>query len=259
MPAPVFIGIDPTAGRRPMNVAVLDGKLGVLRQATGSLVEVVALVGEYPSAVVAVDAPQSLNAGLLANPEHRARLGLAPAVRTWSGYKVCEWELKRRGIGLYNTPTDEAAAPVWMRVGFQLFEALRSAGCVPYRGPGGGEARQVMEVHPHACFTVLLGRLPLPKNTLEGRLQRQMALYRSGLDVPDPLAALEELTPHALLEGRVDLPGVLDHDALDALVAAYTACLAASQPPAVTLVGDAAEGQIVLPIAPGGLLDRYGR
>src|SRR2546425_80840 len=109
----VFIGIDPTAGRRPMNYAVLDGMLRALVRAAG-----------------------------------------------------------------FERYAPDSAAP-----------------------------RQVLEVHPHACFTVLLGHLPTPKNTLEGRLQRQLVLYRAGVGVPDPMQALEELTAHHLLAGTMELPG----------------------------------------------------
>jgi predicted RNase H-like nuclease len=101
--------------------------------------------------------------------------------------------------------------------------------------------------------------VPLPKDALEGRLQRQLLLFRAGVDVPDPMDALEELTPHRLLEAGFDLPGLLDHDSLDAAVAAYTACLAARHPERVTLVGDEAEGQIVLPVPAGELREKYGR
>jgi predicted nuclease with RNAse H fold len=255
----VYIGIDPTAGRRPMNFAVLDGDLQPLvLDGTGGLPEVLAAVAGYPAAVVAVDAPQSPNGGLMASDDYRAALVPPPAPGRFRNYKVCEYQLRQRGIGLYVTPADEAAAPSWMQMGFQLFAALRQAGFEPYQ-PGSLAARQVMEVHPHACFSVLLGHLPLQKNLLEGRLQRQLVLYRAGVGVPDPMAALEELTAHHLLSGNLDLPGLLSHDALDALASAYTAQQAATAPELVTLVGDAGEGQIVLPVVPSALKDVYTR
>jgi hypothetical protein len=259
MPTSVFIGIDPTAGKRPMNYAVLDADLRPLvLAASGGIMEVLSAVLAYPAAVVAVDAPQSPNGGLMASPEYRARLSPPPAPGRWLGYKVCEYLLRQRGIGLYATPNDEAAAPSWMQVGFQLYGGLRAAGFERYQ-PGRAAARQVLEVHPHACFTVLLGHLPTPKNLLEGRLQRQLVLYRAGVGVPDPMAALEELTAHHLLAGTLDLPGLLSHDALDALAAAYTACLASTAPDQVTPIGDREEGEIVLPIAPADLKPRYAR
>lgn len=255
----VFIGIDPTAGKRPMNYAVLKAELGaIVLEAAGGLMEVLSAVQVYPAAVVAVDAPQSPNAGLMASAEYRARLSPPPAAGRWLGYKVSEYLLRQRGIGLYATPTDEAAAPGWMQVGFQLYAGLRAAGFERYQ-PGSAAPRQVLEVHPHACFTVLLGHLPTPKNLLEGRLQRQLVLYRAGLGVPDPMAALEELTAHHLLAGSMELPGLLSHDALDALAAAYTAYLASTAPEQVTPIGDSEEGEIILPVAPGELKPSYAR
>jgi hypothetical protein len=254
---PVYIGIDPTAGGRPLNYAVLDGDLGVA-EGSGALDDVLRAVLAHPRATVAVDAPQSPSGGLMAQPELRARLGLPPNSRSWSGYKVCEYELRRRGIGLYSTPAEVDAAPRWMKMGYRLYAALREAGFVTY-APNAAAERQVLEVHPHACYTVLLGHVPLRKDTLEGRLQRQLMLYREGVDVLDPMDALEELTPHRLLAPTFDLPGLRDHDALDALAAAYTAYLAACRPEQVTLVGDEGEGQIVVPVARDAFLDHYGK
>jgi predicted RNase H-like nuclease len=171
---------------------------------------------------------------------------------------VCEYQLKRRGIGLYSTPTSAAAAPAWMQLGFKLFETLRAEGFAAYR-PGSAAARQVLEVHPHASYAVLLGHLPLDKKLLEGRLQRQMLLYRLRMPVRDPMDTLEELTPHRLLDGNVEWPGLHTHDELDALIAAYTAYQAGTSPEQVTLVGDEAEGQIVVPVAAGDLKAVYTR
>jgi hypothetical protein len=258
MTSQVFVGIDPTAGRRPMNYAVLDDALRLVAQGAGTGAEVLSAVLAYPEAVTAVDAPQSLNGGLMASPEYRARLAPPPPPGRWGGYKVCEYQLKRRGIGLYSTPASLEGAPAWMQTGLALYAALAEAGYVRYAA-GSDAPRQVLEVHPHACFTVLLERLPLPKLTLEGRLQRQLALYRAGVEVRDPMEALEELTAGHLLAGRVELPGLLTHDALDALAAAFTAYLAAREPESVTAVGDPEEGQIVLPVKPDDLKELYGR
>jgi hypothetical protein len=257
-PDTVFIGIDPTAGKRPMNYAVLDIERRVLACAAGGLDDVLAAIRAYPAALVAVDAPQSPNGGLMANPEYRATLHPRPTGRAYSQYKVCEYELRHRGIGLYSTPGDAAAAPAWMQMGFQLYEALRGLGFEFYR-PGSPATFQMLEVHPHASFTVLLGHLPLRKDTLEGRLQRQVLLYRRRLGVRDPMDTLEELTPHSLLAGTFELPGLHTHDELDALVAAYTALLAGTAPEQVTAVGDVAEGQIIVPVAPGELKPLYTR
>ena len=253
----VFIGIDPTAGRRPLNFAVLDSRLRILAQGEGNLEAVAAAVAGYESAVCAVDAPQSPNGGLLTLPEARQRYGLRPYSTTWSQFKVCEYLLRQHGIGIYNTPPEEAAVKAWMRVGWTLYDRLRGHGYQPL-GPAAADApRTFLEVHPHACYTVLLGHLPYNKNTLEGRLQRQLVLAEKGVDVPDAMEVFEEITRHRVLAGTLEFRDLLTHDQLDALVSAYTAFLAATHPRQVTWVGDETEGQIVVPAET--LKDRYAR
>ncbi len=253
---PLYLGIDPTAGKRPMDYAVLDDDLRVVQSGAGSLEELLALIRAQPSAVIAIDAPQSPNTGRMADPEVRQRYGLSVNSKIWTGYRACEHELRKRDIRLYTTPVETETAPAWMQAGFQLFNTLRAEGYETYR-PNSSAPKQLLEVHPHACYTVLLGHLPFRKDTLEGRLQRQCVLFDEGLDIPDPMDSVEEITRHHLLEGTLDLPHLFSHDQLDALAAAYTAYLAAHHPEKITLVGDPAEGQIVVPVATSEFKDTY--
>jgi predicted nuclease with RNAse H fold len=252
----VYIGIDPTAGRRPIDYAILDGDLHLLTRGLGRLDKVLDVVRGYPAAVVAIDAPQSLNAGLMASEARRQKYGLPADTRTWAEYKVCEYELRQRGIRLYNTPGEVEAAPKWMRLGFELYNALRAEGFQLYK-PNADAPRQMLEVHPHACYTVLLGHVPMRKDSLEGRMQRQLLLFQEGVEIPDPMDAFEEITRHHLLEGTLVLPGLFTHDELDALVSAYTAYVAARHPERVTLVGDPDEGQIVVPVTTADFKEVY--
>jgi predicted RNase H-like nuclease len=96
--------------------------------------------------------------------------------------------------------------------------------------------------------------LPFPKHTLEGRIQRQLILHALNINVPDAMLFFEEITRHRLLNGILPSENLYSPGELDALVAAYTAWLAANQPDKVCLVGDPHEGQIVLP---GQLKPRY--
>lgn len=242
----VFIGVDLTAGTRPISYVVLDAQRALLARGEGSFDDVLSLVTGYERAICAVDAPQGHNAGLMADPEYRARLGIPRSKKSYTAYRVCEYELRRRGIGLYNTPLDPEDAQGWMQVGWRFYRALWDADFVNW--PGGNAGRQVLEIHPHACYTAMLGHRPLRKTTLEGRLQRQLVLHRAGVDVPNPMRALTELTPHRLLMGDISMVGLLyDHDTLDAAAAAYTAWLAANRPDDVTAAGDPDEGTIVVP------------
>lgn len=243
----VYVGIDPTAGDRPMHFAVLDGSLKLVALSQGDVETVLAFVGGLERAAVAIDAPQSPNQGLMLRPEFRRRFNLQPGGRTWGQWKVCEYEMRRRNIRLYNTPRKEEDAPRWMQMGFSLYRRLLGLG---YRLFIDGEPtpeRSLLEVHPHACFAVMLGRRPFLKQTLEGRLQRQLLLYLEGLDIVNPMNVLEEITRHHLLNGNLPLDGLYDHDQLDALVSAFTAYLVAHKPERVLQVGEREEGYITLP------------
>jgi hypothetical protein len=253
---PVFIGIDPTAGRRPMDFAILNDDLDLLQRGLGNLDTVLEMVRAQASAIIAVDAPQSPNAGLMAAPARRESYGLPPQSPKWANFKVCEYELRRRGLKLYNTPGEIEAAPKWMQLGFKLYAALRAEGYQPYR-PGSPAPKQYLEVHPHATYATLLGHLPLRKDSLEGRMQRQLVLFRQKVEVPDPMTVLEEITRHHLLEGQLTLPALYTHDELDALGSAYTAYLAFRHPDRVTCIGDEAEGQIILPVGAGDFKEMY--
>jgi len=241
-----FAGLDLTAGRRLVNLAVLDSRLSVGLLESLPLEEACQLLRSAGGTVLAIDAPQQTSAGLLSNPKIRERYGLKPGTQTWRRYRVSEFELRRRGLNLYVTPQVQGAAPEWMRVGFGLYRRLHAEGYAVGRDGAGGP-RWCFEVHPHACFAVLLGKIPFAKGTLEGRLQRQVLLFREGIQVPDPIVAMEELTAHHLLGGDLGLEGLCSHDALDALVAAYTAYLASQAPDRVSWMGDPADGFICLP------------
>jgi hypothetical protein len=244
----VFVGIDPTAGARPLNYAALDGDLRLVATGSGTLEEVLAFVGGLEQAVVAVGAPQSHNRGLMLQPEVRRRFHLRPGGKTWGGWKVAEYELRRRNIRLSPTPSREVDAPGWMQTGFRLFKRLSAMGFRHVNLDDEPGPKMMIEVHPNACFTTLLERRPFLKGTLEGRLQRQLVLYREGLDVADPMHALEEITRHHLLSGELPLHGLYTHDELEAMAAAHTAYLVGVKPARVSQVGDRAEGWITLPV-----------
>ncbi|MEW6568867.1 MAG: DUF429 domain-containing protein [Chloroflexota bacterium] len=244
----IFVGIDPTAGARPLHYAALDSDLKVIALRQGDVEEALDYVDKLGTTVVAVDAPQSPNRGLMLRPEVRRRYNLDPGSKTWGQWKVCEYELRRRNLRLYNTPENESQAPRWMRTGFALYRRLKKLGFHFYQQGEPAGRRMMLEVHPHACYAALLGRRPFLKQTLEGRLQRQLVLYLQGLDLPNPLRVLEEITRHHLLSGELPLEGLLAHDELDALVGAYCAYLAGVKPERTCQVGDRKEGCITLPV-----------
>jgi hypothetical protein len=162
-------------------------------------------------------------------------------------YRVVEYLLRRHRISTYQTPADEQKCPRWMKTGFTLYRRLEGLGFQPY--PAGEGSHQYLEVYPHACFTVLLGVAPFPKNSLEGRIQRQLVLYENRTRLPDPMRLFEEITRHRILRGILPDEQLSTPPALDALVAAFTAWKTITHPEEVTVLGFPDEGQIVLPIA----------
>lgn len=248
----VFIGIDPTAGGRLHSFAVLDFRLHVLRLEKLRFDALIEAVDSYPAAICGVDAPISTGKGLMADREYRQRLGIDAKSATYATYRVAEYELRRRRIGLYNTPQDPNAAPAWMKEGWRIYDSLRQHGYVEYPRTS---SRRMFETFPHGGFMTIIKRKPYAKSAVEGLLQRQMILFEEGVAVPDPMETLEEWTRHKVLEGELSRRGLYDHNQLDALMAAYTAYLADRQPNEVSSVGDPVEGMIVLPVP--ALLDKY--
>jgi len=242
---PTFIGVDPTAGERPVVYAAVDHELRLLALGQGSLDDVLAFAAGQRQAILAVCAPQRPNIGLMAKPEIREGLHPVPHPGRWENFRLADFLLRLHNIAIPQTPANEADCPNWMKKGFLLFRRLADLGYQNY--PTKETERQFLEVYPHAIYTVLLGVLPLPKHSLEGRLQRQLALFQVDLEIPDPMLFFEEITRHRLLKGVLPFDDLYSVAELDALAAAYTAWLAANHPERITLLGDPDEGQVVLP------------
>ena len=134
-----------------------------------------------------------------------------------------------------------------MQMGFSLYQRLEALGYQTY--PTDDGKHQSLEVYPHACFTALLGVTPFHKHSLEGRLQRQLILYESKINVSDPIRLFEEITRHRLLQGILMDEDLCYPGELDAMVAAYTAWMVKSDPEHVMSIGDPIEGQITLPVS----------
>lgn len=244
-----YMGIDPTAGRRPINYAVIDRRKQILALDQDDIESVLAFVAGLENVIVAIAAPQGPNMGLMRQPEIRRLNNLRPEGKTWVKWRVCEFMLRRRNIRLYNTPADVKKAHGWIQNGFLLFRRLKEMSFQSYLIGESPAANTLLEVNPHACFSVLLGHRPLIKRTLEGRMQRQLVLYQEGLELYNPLHVLEEMTRHHLLTGNLPLEGLNEADTLDALVAAYTAFLVGEEPRQVIQVGEEDEGLITLPVS----------
>lgn len=244
---PSFIGIDPTAGRKPFTYAALDDDLHLTALGHGSLDEVLAFMAGQSQAVVAVCAPRKPSQGLMSLPQVRDHLSPPPRHGRWMDFRVVEYQLRQHHISCYKTPRVEKACPNWMKMGFTLYRRLERSGYHSY--PARGHALQFLEVYPHASFCCLLGQAPVTKNTLEGRFQRQLVLHRQKMSVPDPMELIQGITPQLLLEGSWPDDRLYSPGELDALVAAFTAWRAIHNPAEITALGDDAEGLVILPVA----------
>jgi hypothetical protein len=242
----VFIGIDPSYGEESLTYAVLDKDLNLLAMSQQELNTVSAFVGGQKAAVVGVNAPRRLNQGLMKKDSIRDSLNPQPNPGRWAAFRVAEYLLFQRNIRIPRTPGKVSDCPGWMAVGFKLYRLLEEIGFVDY--PAGDKGQVMLEVYPHAAYTVLLKHIPFLKKTLEGRLQRQLLLHSLNVNVPDPMWIFEEITRHKVLQGELPLEGLHTVEQLEALMAAYLAWKASSAPDEVSLVGDPREGQIILPV-----------
>jgi len=245
-----FIGLDPTAGRKPFTYAALDADGKLLALAAGELDEALAFVGGQQAVTVAVNAPPRPNLGLVRKKLEEQRL--TPGYLRGADVRMAEYDLRQHGIVISTTPSRAELCPEWMQLGFELYRQLEKMGFKPF--PAREDKYQMLETHPHAAFCVLIGQVPLPKPTLEGRLQRQLVLHERVSGIRDPMEFFEEITRFRLLKGTLPLEFVYAAEELDALIAAYVAYLAANKPGDVSLVGAEEEGRIVLP---GEVKEKY--
>lgn len=248
----IFIGIDPTAGVRPMAFAGLDQDLRLVALDEGDIAEITAFVGGQKAAFVAVNSPRRPNQGLMKLDEVRNQLRPVPRPGRWMGYRVAEYQLRLRNIHIMPTCSQLQKCPNWVQKGFEFYRKLEALGYrdfQPMESPEAASPAKILEVYPHGAYTSLLGQIPFPKNSLEGRLQRQLILHNQGLDIPDPMRIFEEITRYRILKGSLPLEGLYEPDQLEALVAAYTAWAAATSPAEVTFLGHPDEGQIIFPVA----------
>ncbi|MGB2964071.1 MAG: DUF429 domain-containing protein [Anaerolineales bacterium] len=241
----VFIGIDPPSGEKSLTYAALDQDLNLIAMARGDISAVSAFAGGQKSTYVAINAPRSLNQGLMKKESVRNSLSPQPNPGRWTAFRVAEYILRQKNIRIPNTPATLESCQGWMKTGFTLYRRLTELGFQVF--PANNHPQQLIEVYPHAAYTVLIKKIPFLKKTLEGRLQRQLLLHSLSVEVPDPMRVFEEFTRYKILRGDLPLEGLFSVEELEAMIAAYTAWKAAKEPDEITRVGDPKEGEIILP------------
>ncbi len=247
----IFAGVFPSPDAGNVTVAALTSRREVQYLRGLSVESAAAEISNFGEISVAIGGPLRVPPAIAADESASrgsARRGKPERPRT------AEAEIRRRGIPIRRLPTEEGAAPASVRALFQLAREL--SGRAFLEGEAARESpRFLMEAPPAACAAVLLGRIPFPRTALEGRIQRQLLLTRERVSLPDPMEALEEMTAHHLLSGRLPLRGICAPEEVDALLAAFTAWRAFCQPETVTWLGRDADGWICLPAKP--LLEKY--
>jgi len=238
----VFVGIDPASSHKSYTYAALDKGMNLISLADGELEDVTAFLGGQTSAIVAINAPSGVNRGLVREKKKEVFKSLKSRA---SGFRVAELELRDRGITVSGTPSTISACPAWVQAGFTLYRKLEKMGFKKY--PTDNMPHQILETQPHAAFCVMAGSVPQSKQSLEGRIQRQLMLYEAGVRIKDPMDFFEEITRHKMLKGIWPLDLLYLPEQLDAIVAAYTAWLSIHKPENISIVGNPAEGAIVLP------------
>lgn len=241
----LFIGIDPGAvagrSRRSFTYAALDSDCRLAALACGELTDILTFTSNLSRAIVAINGPARLNCGLLSRqPNLLGDLAPKPA-----RMRQVEFDLHTHGLRVPPTPATLEECPHWMIACLHLYQQLSQNGFSSF--PTTDSPRQIMETQVEALFSSWTGnsRLLLA-GTLEGRIQRQLALLQQRLPVADPMDFFEEITRHKLLRGILPVEKLHSHLELNALAAAALAWNAAYHPETLHPTGEPAEGVIYI-------------
>ncbi len=230
-----FLGVDSGAGRKPFTYVALDSNRRLLAVGSGGAVDVLSFAAGQPSVLVALSAPQrpgSLKPGATSEPPL--------PVHRLSQQRETQLDLTGQALA-----TPGADMPSWLAASFGLVSQLQALGGELFPAQA---ARQWLETPAESGFISLLGVEPFDIESLEGRLQRQLALFDLELDVPDAMDFFEEITRFKLLRGILPYHKVLPPGELNAWLAANTAWQAVHQPHRVQRAGDAESGVVTYPL-----------
>ncbi len=244
----IYVGIDLNGQRSGFMCAVLDNALKICYTGVLSPLEWPAAIENCTRVIAAVNSPLTLNHGYMADQEYRQQLAVIPAKNRYTEMRVCEYELVVRGLNPARTPGNVA------KFSPALQKAIKFSSEMGYNGfqywPTPNTNRQMLETNADACYWSMLGIKPFPSTSLEGRIQRQLALQTKKLPVKDAMIFFEEVTRHRLLSGKLPEEMILSAPTLNALVAAYTAWVVANRPGEFFQIGEADEGFLFLPCKP---------
>jgi hypothetical protein len=224
-----FMGIDLTNQRKSFTCAVLDSARSIIFCGPVTRMEWQALLGKSQNVIAAVNSSLTLNLGYMADAEYRQQL-------------LCA------GLTPTRTPKDVSHFSASLQKAFKFASELGMNGFQFWPFPN--SRYQMVETVADAAYWALLGVKPFAPNTLEGRIQRQLALQSQYLPVADAMEFFEEITRHRLLTGKLPDEKILSAPTLNALVAAFTAWIIVNRPAEYARIGEPDEGVILLPTQP---------
>ncbi len=240
------MGIDLTSQRKSFTCAMLDNSRRILFCGTVTPMEWQSLLGSAQNIIAAINSPLTLNAGFMADSEYRQNLNPPPAKNRFTDMRVCEYLLLTEGLSPTRTPRDVGRFSPSLQRAFKFSSELGMNGFQFWPFPN--SRYQMFETHADACYWSLLGKIkPYAVSSLEGRIQRQLALQTKGLPVKDAMAFFEEVTRHRLLTGKLPDEKILVPSHLNALIAAFTAWTVLNRPAEYSRIGEPDEGVIILP------------
>jgi hypothetical protein len=242
----VYLGIDISTGPKPVTFVAIDESQQAVAIGEGDVPDALAFAaGQTGGALTAVNAAARPNRGKMKQDEIRRSLNPIPGKGKYTQLRLAEYELLQAGIEVHQTPASPEKGLPSVRRGFNLVEKLEALGYTAF--PAEDALRQWIEVQADAAFWSLLGVAPLPAGTLEGRIQRQLALLDEGLHVPDAMDFFEEITRYRLLKSILPTKNIFSQAEINAWIAAYTAWLADHAANQVRRFGEKEEGLIFLP------------
>ncbi len=249
----MYIGIDIQAGAKPVTYVALDEEEKLFAIHEGDGIDALSFAaGQRAAAIIAVTCPSAPNTGRMTLDEVRQQFSPPPEAGRFHSLREAEYQLMRLGVEIPPTPgADEPCSP-WVKRGFSLVRWLEKLGYCAYSPDSASVAptvqRQWLEVPADAAFWAWLGVNPLPQGTLEGRIQRQLALEDQKMAVPDAMEFFEEITRHKILRGTLPMDYILSQGELNARMAAHVAWTAAHKPKLLQSFGNPEDGLLYLPV-----------
>ena len=244
----VYVGINISGSHRSYTLAAIDVDLHLQALSQGEEMEVLGFCAGSTSVLVTINAPSHPNTGLMNDPEFVQTLVAPPRPGRKINMRVAEYEARQRGLSVPRTPALIEDSPGWMKSGFNLYESLDNLEYQPF--PAENSTRQWLESQAETFFYALLKAVPFEAHSLEGRIQRQLALYDRELPVSDPMTFFEEVTRYRLLRSILPTENILPTAELNALGMAYVGWLSINEPQSITHLGAAEEGQVTVPALP---------